>query len=85
MYDEAKATIADPAAGAWADEGVDEPWPETERIDVPVLPPPASPPSSVEPATAPVPAARETAAARPAPVPAVDQRPRPAWWRWFTR
>ena len=83
MYDEAKANIADPAA-AWADEDVTDPWPETEKIDVRAIQPPAaSRASSPEPAS---PRALEAPAGPAAPEPPADAgRPRLAWRRWFSR
>jgi hypothetical protein len=68
-YDEAKANIA-VDTGAWAQDE-DDPWPETEKIDVhAITPPPASRPSS-SPEPAPEP-------------PAGPRRPWQAWRRWFS-
>ncbi len=83
MYDEAKANIAD-EAGTWAADDAEEPWPETEEIDVGAIEPP-TPSRRSEPASAPSPSLLEAPAARPAPEPpSLPGRPWRAWRRWFT-
>ena len=67
-YDEAKANIA-VDTGAWAQDE-DEPWPETEKIDVQAIKPPAA-------SRAPVPE-------RAPESPAAPRRGRQAWRRWFS-
>ena len=74
MYDEAKANIAD-EAGTWTQDE-DEPWPETEEIQVySVHPSAAAHLPSPEPPT-------EHLGVEP---PEVAPRPQRAWRRWFTR
>ena len=80
-YDEAMACIAD-MAGAWAPD-TEDPWPETEEIDVRAIKPPevsrrASTPqqATASPAREPRALARQVAARRP------EAALRP-WRRWF--
>jgi hypothetical protein len=84
-YDEAKANIAD-VAGASTAHDLNDPWPQTERIDVRTIRPPvASRGSSREPASASCPeeVVAPTRHLAPEP-PAVPGGPRRAWRRWFS-
>jgi hypothetical protein len=82
-YDAAKADIADPA-GASTTEDADEPWPETEAIDVGSIRPPAGRGAGREPARPSCPRGHEAPPLPTAPdAPAASPRRR-AWRRWFS-
>lgn len=82
-YDAAKADIAD-LAGTSTAQDADEPWPETEAIDVrAITPPPASRTSAAEPARPSCPRGHVAPPLPTAPgAPAAAPRRR-SWRRWF--